>query len=256
MTTTVIETALAGGGGLVKTLRHSYSFSDIRGGQHGTEEASSQDEGHGQLVDRVVPRSCHENSGYQKMEEKELVKMRTVRGRRKEPALSLASESEGYVTVSEERMSGRRRKTSSMYGSLPRTGSQYGTLPRTGSQYGTLPWTGSQYGTLPRTGSQNSTQTRTGSQYGTLPRTGLNYGTMPRTGSQYFTLARTESKYGTLPRRTKKTRPAVPNFSPLGSSQSKGYSNGTEEETSGGFERQNSVMSAKRSERTLKPAKE
>ena len=101
MTTTVIETALAGGGGLVKTLRHSYSFSDLRGGQHGTEEASGQDEGHGPLLDRVVPRSWHENSGYQKLEEEGIVQMRTVRGRRREStSLSLASESEGYGACS------------------------------------------------------------------------------------------------------------------------------------------------------------
>ena len=264
MTTTVIETALAGGGGLVKTLKHSYSFSDLRDVKHEPEEASGQDEGQGQLGDRVVPRSWHEDSEYQKMEEKELVQMRTARGRRKESALSLASESAGYGAGSEERKSGRRRKTSSMYGSLPRTGSQYGTLPMTGSQYGTLtrtgskcstltrpgsqygtlPMTGSQYGTLTSTGSQYGTLPRTGSQYGTLPRTGSQYGTLPRTGSQYGTLPRTGTQYGTLPRRTKKKRPALPNFSPLGS-QSKGYSNVTEEEISGRLKRQNSFMSAK-----------
>ena len=244
MTTMVLETALAGGGGPVKTLRHSYSFSDLRGVQYRQEEASGQDEEHGQLVDRVVPRSWHENSGYQKLKEEGIVQMRTVRGRRKESALSLASESEGYGAGSEERKSGRRRKTSSMYGSLPRTGSHYGTLPRTGSQYGTLTRTGSQCSTLTRPGSQYGTLPRTGSQYGTLPRTGSQYGTLPRTGSQYGTLARTGSQYGTLPRRTKKTRPALPNFSPLGS-QSKGYSNVTEEEISGRLKRQNSFMSAK-----------
>ena len=190
MTTRVIETALAGGGGLVKTLRHSYSFMDLRGVQYRAEEAPGQDEGHGKLVDRVVPRSWHENSGYQKLEEEGMVQMRTVTGRRRESNLSLASDSEVYGACSEERMSARRRKTSSMYGTLPRTTSQYGTLPKNGSQHDTL----------------------------------------PRTGSQY----------GTLPRRNKKTRPALPNFSPLGSSPSKGLSDGTEEETSGRLRIQNS----------------
>ena len=123
-----------------------------------------------------------------------MLQMRTVRARRRESNLSLASDSEVYGACSEERMSARRRKTYSPYGTLPRTTSQYGTLPKNGSQHGTL----------------------------------------PRTGSQY----------GTLPRRTKKTRPALPNFSPLGSSQSRDYFNATEE-NAGRLKRQNSVMSAK-----------
>ena len=67
MTTKVIEAALAGGG-------------------------------------LVVPRSWHENSGYQKLEEEGMVQMRTVRGRRRESNLSLASDSEVYGACSEERM--------------------------------------------------------------------------------------------------------------------------------------------------------
>ena len=105
MTTTVIEAALAGGG-------------------------------------LVVPRSWHENSGYQKLEEEGIVQMRTVRGRRRESAsLSLASKMEGYGAFSEERRSGMRRKTSSLYGTMPRArvGVGVGLSTRNGSQYGTLP---------------------------------------------------------------------------------------------------------------------
>ena len=78
MTTIVIETALAGGGGLVKTLRHSYSLSDLRGVQQGREEALGQDEGN-EPRDRVVPRSLYEDSGYQPLEgEDGAVQRRTV----------------------------------------------------------------------------------------------------------------------------------------------------------------------------------
>ena len=76
--------------------------------------------------------------------------MRTVRGRRRESTLFLATESEGYGAWSEERWIARRRKTYSLYGTLPMTASQYGKLSKNGPQYGTLMRTGSQYGKLPR----------------------------------------------------------------------------------------------------------
>ena len=97
MTTTVIETALAGGGGLVKTLRHSYSLSDLRGDQHGPDEASG-------------------GSVYQPLEEDDgAVQRRTVRERSRadtEHELSLADKGEEYGAWSEERRSGAMRKTS------------------------------------------------------------------------------------------------------------------------------------------------
>jgi hypothetical protein len=137
MTTTVIETALAGGGGLVKTLRHSYSWSDLRGDQLGPDEASG-------------------GSGYQPLEEEDgAVQRRTLRGRSRAAtghALSMADDGEGFEAWREERRSDRRRKTSSLYGTLPRAGVGVGSgfSKRNGSQYGTLPRNGSQYGTLPR----------------------------------------------------------------------------------------------------------
>ena len=146
MTATVIETALAGGGGLVKTLRHSYSFSDLRGDQHGSQEASGQHEGMEQI-------SLYEDPGYKPLDG--AVQRRTVRGRSRAAtghALSLADDGEVYGAWSEERRSDRRRKTSSLYGTLPRAGVGVGLgfSKRNGSQYGTLPRNGSQYGTLPR----------------------------------------------------------------------------------------------------------
>ena len=154
MTTTVIETALAGGGGLVKTLRHSYSLSDLRGVQQGREESLLQDE-ENESGDRGVQRSLYEDSEYQSLGEDGSVQRRKVRGRSRAAtghALSLADDGEVYGAWSEERRSDRRRKTSSLYGTLPRTavGVGLGFSKRNGSQYGTLPRNGSQYGTLPR----------------------------------------------------------------------------------------------------------
>merc|ERR1719154_791785 len=115
MTATVIETALAGGGGLVRTLRHSYSTSDLRGIHQREEELDGQYVE--QLGDRLVPRSWHEDSGYQQLEKEGKVKRRAVRGRSKlssGSALSLISESEVYGSYRDERRSSRRRKTSSL----------------------------------------------------------------------------------------------------------------------------------------------
>jgi hypothetical protein len=139
MTTTVIETALAGGGGLVKTLRHSYSLCDLRGIQQGTKEASGKDESNAQ------PGYIYEDSGYQPLEgEDGTVQRRTVRGRSRAAtgnAMSLGGDGEEYGAWSEERWSSRRRKTSSLYGTMPRArvGVGVGLSTRNGSQYGTLP---------------------------------------------------------------------------------------------------------------------
>merc|ERR1740137_249103 len=100
MTATLLETALAGGGGLVRTLRHSYSTSDLRGIQHGPEEHEGQYEGQ-------ELRSWQKDSGYQQLEDKEsTVQMRTVKGRSRiaaGSAMSLTSESERYGSYREER---------------------------------------------------------------------------------------------------------------------------------------------------------
>ena len=61
LTKTVIETAIAGGGGLVDTLRHSYSMNDLRGGQHTGPGQYNMYEGEDDR--RVMPRSWHEGRG-------------------------------------------------------------------------------------------------------------------------------------------------------------------------------------------------
>ena len=140
----MIVTALAGGGGLVKTIRHSYSLSDLRGVQQGREEALGQDEGN-EPGDRVVPRSLYEDSGYQPLKGEDVtVQKRTLRGRSKAATgstLSLADEGEEYGALNEERWSSRRRKTSSLYGTMPRARVEVrvGLSTRNGLQYGTLP---------------------------------------------------------------------------------------------------------------------
>ena len=138
----MIETALAGGGGLVKTLRHSYSLSDLRGVQQGREEALGQGEGN-EPGDRVVPRSLYKESEYQPLEgEDGTIQRRTVRGRNRAATgytLSLADDGEEYGVWSEERWS--KTKKSSLYGTMPRARVEvgFGLSTRNGSQYGTLP---------------------------------------------------------------------------------------------------------------------
>merc|ERR1712106_1004176 len=56
LTKTVIETALAGGGGLVNTLRHSYSMNDLRGVSYSERNLYDQDEDQGPSDGRVMPR--------------------------------------------------------------------------------------------------------------------------------------------------------------------------------------------------------
>ena len=83
-------------------------------------------------------RSFYEDSGYKPLEEGDgAVQRWTVRGRsRAAPVftLSLADKGEKYGAWSEE----RRRKTSSLYGTIPRRAG-VGFSTRNGSQYGTLP---------------------------------------------------------------------------------------------------------------------
>jgi len=112
VTNTVIQTALAGGGGLVRTLRHSYSVGDLsRGEQREVEEEEEEYEER----ERVVPRSWHEDTGYKQIQE-EKVEMRKVRGRRKDSTSStLSLASEGMTRVG---------KNSSLYCTMPRQGSR------------------------------------------------------------------------------------------------------------------------------------
>ena len=112
VTNTVIQTALAGGGGLVRTLRHSYSVGDLsRGEQREVEE----EEGEYEERERVVPRSWHEDTGYKQIQE-DKVEMRKVRGRRKDSTSStLSLASEGMTRVG---------KNSSLYCTMPRQGSR------------------------------------------------------------------------------------------------------------------------------------
>ena len=111
VTNTVIQTALAGGGGLVKTLRHSYSVGDLsRGEQREVEEGEEYEE-----RERVVPRSWHEDTGYKQIQE-EKVEMRKVRGRRKDSTSSTLSLTSESLT--------RVGKNSSLYCTMPRQGSR------------------------------------------------------------------------------------------------------------------------------------
>jgi len=119
VTNTVIQTALASGGGLVRTLRHSYSVGDLSRGEQREEEMEEEYED----GERVVPRSWHEDSGYKQIQEGK-VEMRKVRGRRKDSTgstLSLTSESMTRVG-----------KNSSLYCTLPRQGTRAVRVARVG----------------------------------------------------------------------------------------------------------------------------
>ena len=123
MTSRVIETAVAGGGGLVRSLRHSYSISDLR--------SVHQDQGYGSGVIGGV----EEDSRLQEYGRGEAkVKMRTVRGRSRVPlesTVSLTSDSDMVGVWREEKRNNRRRKTSSLYATLPKAG----PVPRSGTKY-------------------------------------------------------------------------------------------------------------------------
>ena len=136
LTKTVIETAIAGGGGLVDTLRHSYSMNDLQGGTHSGQGQYDmyhrEDQGDG----RIMPQSWHEGRRYDTFEDPDSpVETRAIRGRRKPQTgslLALTSEND----LNEPRQETRRRRVGSVRhkeptsSSLPRSGAIYGTLPR------------------------------------------------------------------------------------------------------------------------------
>ena len=63
ITKTVIETAIAGGGGIVETLRHSYSMNDLRRVSNSDQNSSyPYDEDPSDEI--VLPRSWHEDSQF------------------------------------------------------------------------------------------------------------------------------------------------------------------------------------------------
>eukprot|EP00092_Neocalanus_flemingeri_P010081 GFUD01010864.1.p1 GENE.GFUD01010864.1~~GFUD01010864.1.p1 ORF type:complete len:393 (-),score=72.18 GFUD01010864.1:143-1321(-) len=137
LTKTVIETAIAGGGGLVDTLRHSYSMNDLRGVPYS--ERSSYDE-QGPSDGRVMPRSWHEGPRYDHIEEEDgEVQTRAIRGRMRAQTgslLALTSESDQNENAS-DRQDPRRRRGGSVRqkehpssSSMTRSGSVYATLPR------------------------------------------------------------------------------------------------------------------------------
>jgi len=140
LTKTVIETAIAGGGGLVETLRHSYSMNDLRGVSYSERNLYDQDEDQGPSDGRVMPRSWHEGPKYDQIEEEDgPVQTRAVRGRRRAQTgslLALTSESD-QNEYSSDRQDPRRRRGGSVRQkdhasspSIPRSGSVYATLPR------------------------------------------------------------------------------------------------------------------------------
>ena len=125
LTKTVIETALAGGGGLVETLRQSYSMSDLRA--EGEEEMAGLGQSRGR-------RLRYKHSDYE-------AEMR--RSRRAETGSMLALTSESHqereaggrleeTEVPRRRATSVRQKkpTSSSYSGTVRPSSMYGTLPR------------------------------------------------------------------------------------------------------------------------------
>ena len=132
LTKTVIETAIAGGGGLVETLRHSYSMNDLQSGQH----SDMYREG-GQDHGRIMPQSWHEGRRYDHFEEPDSpVETRAVRGRRKPQTGSLLALTSENDMNERPLQDARRRRVASVRhkeptsSSLPRSGAIYGTLPR------------------------------------------------------------------------------------------------------------------------------
>lgn len=129
MTSRVIETAVAGGGGLVRSLRHSYSISDLRSVHH--------DQGYGSGgIGGVEEESRLQEYGRGEAK----VKMRSVRGRSRVPlesTVSLTSDSDLVGVWREEKKYNRRRKTSSLYATLPKGGC-YGAMPRSGTKHEVL----------------------------------------------------------------------------------------------------------------------
>ena len=140
LTKTVIETAIASGGGLVKTLRHSYSMNDVRRVSNSQQNPSYPYDDEEPSDGRVLPRSWHEDPRYSRFEElDDPVKTRAVRGRRKPQTgslLALTSKSGqlDYSSDSKDIKRSRRGSVRQSYhgtsSSLPRTESAYATLPR------------------------------------------------------------------------------------------------------------------------------
>ena len=136
LTKTVIETAIAGGGGLVDTLRHSYSMNDLQGGTHAGQGQYDMYHREDQGGGRIMPQSWHEGRRYDTFEDPDSpVETRAIRGRRKPQTgslLALTSEND----LNEPRQETRRRRVGSVRhkeptsSSLPRSGAIYGTLPR------------------------------------------------------------------------------------------------------------------------------
>ena len=139
----MIETAIAGGGGLVETLRHSYSLNDLRQARSGDRQIyhDSMEDIPGER--RLMPRSWHESQRYETMEyEDDVVQTRPVRGRRRPytgSLLAITSDTETRESTNEVQPITRRRggsvrlKTAekmSPSSSLSRSGSLYATLPR------------------------------------------------------------------------------------------------------------------------------
>ena len=65
----MIETAIAGGGGLVETLRHSYSMNDLRRVPHSDENPYYSYYRESDTDQRIMPRSWHEGSRHQQLDE-------------------------------------------------------------------------------------------------------------------------------------------------------------------------------------------
>ena len=130
LTKTVIETALAGGGGLVETLRQSYSMNDLRA------EGEEEDMARGR-------RFRYKHSDYE-------AEMRRSRRAQTGSMLALTSEShqereavgrrEEAEVPRRRATSVRQKKSATSSGSLntPRPSSMYGTLPRSVSLASTL----------------------------------------------------------------------------------------------------------------------
>ena len=122
LTKTVIETALAGGGGLVETLRQSYSMSDLR-----AEEEEGDD------VARAR-RFRYKHADYE-------AEMRRSRRAQTGSMLALTSEShqEGEVGGRREDTEVPRRRAVSVRQKKPASTSTSSSTPRPSSMYGTLP---------------------------------------------------------------------------------------------------------------------
>ena len=139
----MIETAIAGGGGLVETLRHSYSMNDLRRVPHSDENPYYSYYRESDADQRIMPRSWHEGSRHQQLDEEgddDQIQIREVRGRRRRAqtgsflALTNGSDSNEYASDTSDnyrkRGTSTRQKAYTSSSSLPRTGTVYATLPR------------------------------------------------------------------------------------------------------------------------------